>query len=800
MALDFSNGGYEHLFRQALTDGINLFCGAGFSVEAKDKNGDILPVGAGLLDELKTEFPSLASYTKLSRACTKLKQTDKQSFYAFLKNRFAVCQFSELYSVLLDINLKNVYTTNIDDLFFKIFEKPENAKYLNDKSTRGTVFKSELLDKQAYVNYFPLHGCIRTTEDYVFGATEIASAFSQRDVKKSWESLAHDAEEHAILFWGWNFEDAGPIEAMYGGQHNIDSNVKKWVLLYEHNEETIDYLQSLKFNIILGDTNEMLYFLRDSVAEYSGASEKSVYLDNTLVEKMKKYCPPPNDDRLASYPLSSFFLDYTPRWSYIYSKSIPKLSYYKQIADLVAAGKNVIVTGIRGAGKTTLLMQLVVMLEVKIMKHYMVAPSLEEAQVYCKELKGGHSLLFIDDCFRDTNALVYLLNEKNVQIVCCDRDFNFERQFHKIEKMNFEPIDITALPDEDAQDILNIIPRELKKDLVSTQKFKKDPILPNLLATNLRASNFKFMSNFFEKDSDAARVFLMICYVHSCGVPCSFDMVYSFLGDDFYSWNDMLNIVKRVGGLIKEYDTSSNYFGSYDIEYTLQDYYECRSRFFAEKIINSIPKGNKVFANVLLDFVNNVPPYKICSYDKFKRAGYDADLACCAFDNVRSGKKYYQLCIQNDDSEYIYQQAAIYFSRNGEFKEAFSWIDKARNLSHYNRFSIDSTYAKIYFEANKDIDSFECKKALDILNNCCTSDKRKSIHFLSFAECVLQFDLRYFSSDPQSSYNYICSAINYVDEGLEDSNVSLRTNNKWQLIDIRKRLIEARKKYSSLDK
>ncbi len=92
------------------------------------------------------------------------------------------------------------------------------------------------MDKQAYVNYFPLHGCIRTTEDYVFGATEIASAFSQRDVKKSWESLAHDAEEHAILFWGWNFEDAGPIEAMYGGQHDIDSNVKKWVLLYERNE------------------------------------------------------------------------------------------------------------------------------------------------------------------------------------------------------------------------------------------------------------------------------------------------------------------------------------------------------------------------------------------------------------------------------------------------------------------------------------------------------------------------------------------------------------------------------------
>jgi len=384
-------------------------------------------------------------------------------------------------------------------------------------------------------------------------------------------------------------------------------------------------------------------------------------------------------------------------------------------------------------------MQLVVMLETKIPKHYIVAPSIEEAQVYCKELNGSHSLLFIDDCFRDTDALLYLLSEKNVQIICCDRDFNFERQFHKIEKVNFEPVDITALSDEDAQDILNIIPRELKKEEASTKKFKKDPILPNL--------------------------------------------------------NDMLNIVKRVGGLIKEYDASSTYFGSYDIEYTLQDYYECRSRFFAEKIINSIPQGNKVFANVLLDFVRNVPPYKICSYDKFKRAGYDADLACRAFVNVNDGKEYYQFCVQNDESEYAYQQAAIYFSRNGDFKEAFAWIDKARNLSHYNRFSIDSTYAKIYFQANINVDSFECKQALDILSNCCTSDKRKSIHFLSFAECALQYDLKYFSDDPQSSYNYICNAISYVDEGLEESNISLRTNNKWQLIDIKKSLIEAKKKH-----
>lgn len=31
MKLDFSHDGYENLFRNALEQGINLFCGAGFS-------------------------------------------------------------------------------------------------------------------------------------------------------------------------------------------------------------------------------------------------------------------------------------------------------------------------------------------------------------------------------------------------------------------------------------------------------------------------------------------------------------------------------------------------------------------------------------------------------------------------------------------------------------------------------------------------------------------------------------------------------------------------------------------------
>ena len=113
MKLDFSHDGYENLFRNALEQGINLFCGAGFSVEASDCMGSKLPVGENLLTELKKEFSIINGYSNLPRACTKITKTDKQSFYSFLNRRFFVKDFAPEYMSLTKIKIRNIYTTNM---------------------------------------------------------------------------------------------------------------------------------------------------------------------------------------------------------------------------------------------------------------------------------------------------------------------------------------------------------------------------------------------------------------------------------------------------------------------------------------------------------------------------------------------------------------------------------------------------------------------------------------------------------------------------------------------------------------
>lgn len=775
MSLDFSQDGYEELFRNALQQGINLFCGAGFSVEASDAAGVKLPVGAGLLQELKREFPEISEYGNLPRASTKLMKTDKQGFYTFLENRFAVKDFDPAYFSLLEIRIKNIYTTNIDDLFFKILDGSDTGIYLNDCSIKGATYN----DTNA-VQYFPLHGCIRNKGKYVFGATEIASAFSQRGTENSWKSLANDASKHPILFWGWNFEDTGPIEAMYSDESSVDENINRWVLLRNPKEETLDYIKALGFNVIIGDTMEMLAYLSDFANEKSDESivDGEEYHNTEILEQ---YCIPCNDSHLPSYPLKQFFLEYAPRWSHIYSHDVPKTMHYRKIANSIVSSKNTIVAGMRGTGKTTLMMQLLADFDTPLKKHFLIAPSVEQVNTYIKNLNGQRSLLFVDDCFRDTDAVIELFKASNIRTVCFDRDFNYERQFHRIKKEKFRYVDVTEITKADAQSILNIIPTELRRQNAGTKNSETDLTILSFLAKNLRSVDFRFMDRFSECDPIAAKVFLLIAYVHSCGTPCSFDMIYSFLGDENYTWQQMLDIVDRVGGLIKEI---SDELSGEVFTYGIQDYYQCRSRLLAEKILSSVPKGNSDFTAMLIEFAQFVPTFKICQYDKFKRSAYDAEFAFKAFEDIDDGKNYYEICAEKDGSEYIYQQAAIYFKKMKDYKSAFGWIEKARNLAHYNRFSIDSTYAQIYFEVNIHVNKEQAEAALEILGNCCQNDKRKSIHFANYAKCCLEYFREYDSTE------YLSKALEYIDEGVADDNLSLSLQNKHELLKLKEELTQ----------
>jgi hypothetical protein len=122
----------ENTFKKALADGINLFVGSGFSLLAEDADGRQMPLGSQLLLELKDEFkiPDAENLT-LAQLCTVLESERRDQLYAFLKKRFTVQKFDARYQALESLNIKTVFTTNIDNLIFKIFAG-SRSRYLND--------------------------------------------------------------------------------------------------------------------------------------------------------------------------------------------------------------------------------------------------------------------------------------------------------------------------------------------------------------------------------------------------------------------------------------------------------------------------------------------------------------------------------------------------------------------------------------------------------------------------------------------------------------------------------------------
>lgn len=766
----------EDLFCQALKKGITLFCGAGFSVLSYDKDNNALPVGSVLLDELKRKYAYISNYNNLPRACTKISKNDKNSFYKFLEERFNVISYDGLYNAINKINIKSIFTTNIDDLFYKIFENSDTGKRLCNRAN-GKDNRNDLT-----IDYYALHGSIMEKGEYVFGVTDLASAFSRSGKKDSWKNLARDSSKNPILFWGWNFSDPGPIEAMYDNEIEFEDNIQRWVLLYEPDEETVDFLESLRFNIIIGNTSEMLIYINEKCSEI--AEELDEIINDTSITQLEKYSVPKNDNKLIKYPIKSFFLEYSPQWSHIYSGAVPKTKYYTKLMDKIFSGKNIVLIGIRCSGKTTLIMQASTYGSFSKPVHFMSAPSFTEVESYINLINGAKTLLFVDDCFRDTNAVCKLLDCRNIQVVLSDRDFYFERQYHKISPYmnNIIKIDITELDQSDAQNIIEVIPAEIKKNRPNMNNFLKDPTIINLLANAMKVTDFRFIDQFFVQDEDAARVFMVVCYVHSCGIPCSFDMIYSFLGDEIYTWPEMFDIIERVGGLIKELSEGEISYIDRD-----QDYFICRSRILAEKIISSIPEGSNWFRDVLYDFTKYVPQYKICQYDRFRRDAYDSMLVAKAYkDDLSNGEEFYKLCSEKDDSEYIFQQAALYFSRYKDYNSAFYWIDKARNISHYNRFSIDSTYAQIYFDANFEAESEpQLIEALNILKICCTSDKRKNIHFVAYAKRAIQYHEKY---NNQESMSFIQSADKIISDAVKLNNQAIGQKNRWELLDLQDKI------------
>lgn len=232
------------------------------------------------------------------------------------------------------------------------------------------------------------------------------------------------------------------------------------------------------------------------------------------------------------------------------------------------------------------------------------------------------------------------------------------------------------------------------------------------------------------------------------------------------TYEDILMILKRTQTFLSEIDVKL------EADMEDQDYYSLRSNLFS-KYTHEVAKNNykNVYSDIIKKFITNVAPDYIYKNYVFKRRAYDANLFKDLFDD--KGDEIYKIIYSRDASAYTLQQWALYKAKNQRFTEAFSDIDKAINMQPQN-FSIKNARAIILFEANKDKDTEVAKnsllKAMEILEDCYKSDKRKVYHAQKYAEFAIWIFNKYKETD------HLNKAIRWIDEIIKnEESLSFKT-------------------------
>lgn len=714
----------ELLFQEALKGGINLFTGSGFSSLAKDKQSVNLPSGDDLKNELCLKF-ELPKNLSLSQTSNILKNRDKEAFYRFLEDRFDVSDASvDVYSVISQLPIKSVFTTNIDDLLVKVYQRSNN-KYLHDVTTHGASIRSN-----DTIDYIPLHGSISNGQrDYIFTPGEIASATYNQN---TWSYLRILVQKNPTLFWGYSLNDAGVLETLFGAgsPHN---QLDKWILLREYDEASDMFFKSMGFKVIVADTQKLLRWLTTFVSSNTESVNRTLINDADIVFQREKI--PNNTPDLPRRSLKYFFMGDEPMWFDIYSNRIPKLSYVSKVLEAILGKKHIILTGLPACGKTTIMMQAAVNSSFKGHKLICSLITRERAELIASRLLQDNALILIDNFTSDVEVISAFLTKPNVRLLLADRYYNFERVSHLIDKDKFEIIDCSELSEMDISIVSNSIPAEIKSRNDSRFKQLTDPTLFDLVSLNINQPRVEeryrtFIDRLYKENQNLLELLVMTCYVNRCGTIVSLDMANYFFDNLIDSTNDIYEMVSALGGILQDYTGPL-------IDNIDQDYFTPRSNIIAEAVLNQTPR--EIFAEVFDAFHKYVPKFSIIRYDIFKRSAYDSDFVKVAYSRWQEGRDFYERILEINDSPFIWQQGALYLGSKSKYDEAFTWIDKAQIRFHRTNFLIRNSYAIILFEANINNSNPSNIKnlldeSMDIIRDCYTNDKKKVYHCITYAK------------------------------------------------------------------
>lgn len=721
------------LFEADLAKEINVFTGAGFSTLARNARNRPLPAGDDLRQGLVAEF-NIDAYASLDLPSIYaiLRADRREALRNYLNETFTITTYDEIYDAISSLDISFFYSTNIDDLPFHLFRpRPSGQnRVLHDNYAYGAPRKPS-----GVVQYIPLHGCVRhTDDDFVFTAGQISSAFASD--RETWYVFQRELQARPTIFLGYGMRDAGVLQALHDGANK--STFNRWILLRKHEEAAVTLYQNLGFHVLIGD---VIDFLR-----YIAAREPKPH-----VEKSKNrllFGRVPLSAEIAQRPVKYFFIGAEPEWSDAYSNQVVHRRINSAVKNSIYTDRHVAIVGLPLSGKSTILRQVAAEVAEERDAQYFDRLAEQEADVIIAQHNNstGRPLVFVDNLIDSRNAIEKLVRQVNAQIVCAEQSLYFDSVSLPLMSKKLDVFSASEISKQELQSIINSIPVDIRRwkpdaiDVVESETGEVglfESFRRHVFEESLSSRFRNKLLEFEEKDREAFDVYIMACFSAACRVLVSFDMIYMFIDRKKKNYADVYKVIERIDSFLVDVNLPDE---------PHQDYFSVRSGALARIALKLCSKT--AFGRVYSRLHASVPNKVIVDYETFRRYAYDNDYARRAFPKLEDGLAFYERLVHTSDNAYDYQHGAIYLSKLKSFTEAFSWIDNALSRSKGKIFSIRNTHARILFEANIEVVKREPKnhtaldglrESMEVLQDCIERDQRRSYHLLRFSDQAIQY-------------------------------------------------------------
>lgn len=212
---------YENIANAIKKGELILFLGAGASYTSLDRNGNRLPIGNSLAEEICKKMNTGYNNESLSQVYNVAKdELGELDLLSFLESRFKFCKPSKEYCKLVKLPLKRVYTLNIDDCYENAFRR-KNEGNLDVKNRSDQI--SEYSFNDEITTLIKLNGSITNASDgFIFSPEEYANNIIKSN---NWyKELAKDMHSYTFLFIGTKLNE--PLLEYHLAMFKRDNNVK----------------------------------------------------------------------------------------------------------------------------------------------------------------------------------------------------------------------------------------------------------------------------------------------------------------------------------------------------------------------------------------------------------------------------------------------------------------------------------------------------------------------------------------------------------------------------------------------